>query len=107
MRWGSWKREVVVCAHCCGGGYVFDETCGWCGRPFSYHGQGRRRYCDEGCRRRASALRAGRLAQPRIIDCVECGRPFEARRADAHYCGAACRQHAYRRRHPVAPAPSG
>jgi hypothetical protein len=103
LRWGSRRREHVVCQVCCGDHFDFGGTCGWCGRAFHYSGQGRRLYCTESCRRSASASRAGRLGGPTEAHCAVCGSHFMGRRADAVYCSSSCRQLAYRRRHPAVP----
>ena len=99
LRWGSSRREHVVCAECCGPDFEFASDCGWCHRQFRYSGQGRRRYCTERCRRQASALRTGRLGPSVEGHCATCGGSFAGRRADAVYCSSSCRQMAYRRRH--------
>ncbi|MCP3860035.1 MAG: hypothetical protein GY704_10315 [Phycisphaeraceae bacterium] len=59
-------------------------------------------------RRIARALRAamagadllpdGYGSVPAVTNCAECGEPFEPKRADAQFCGSACRQRAYRQR---------
>jgi hypothetical protein len=98
MRWGGRRTEHVVCQRCCGPEVDFGLRCGWCDRAFRYSGQGRRRYCTEQCRRHASALRTGRLSGVDEAECVICGTHFVGRRSDAVYCGASCRQVAYRRR---------
>jgi len=106
MRWGSSRREHIVCESCCGPGVSFDEQCGWCHRPFRYTGQGRRRYCTERCRRQAAAVRTGRLSGIGEADCAICGTRFVGRRADAVYCSPSCRQLAYRRRRAAALTPA-
>jgi len=99
LRWGSSRREHVVCQSCCGPDFEFHSCCPWCERPFQYSGQGRRRYCTERCRRQASAVRTGRLGPAQEVPCAACGHTFIGRRADAVYCSSSCRQLAYRRRH--------
>ncbi|HVN50322.1 MAG TPA: hypothetical protein VMT43_02760 [Acidimicrobiales bacterium] len=98
LRWGSRRREHILCEVCCGPDHEFPSRCGWCERRFHYSGQGRRRYCTEQCRRHAAALRSGRLAPPAEVCCAVCSTSFVGRRADAVYCSASCRQLAYRRR---------
>jgi hypothetical protein len=98
MRWGSSRREHIVCERCCGPDVGFPDHCAWCERPFRYRGQGRRRYCTEHCRRQASAVRTGRLSGIDEATCAVCENRFVGRRADAIYCSPSCRQLAYRRR---------
>ena len=87
---------VATCIAC--GGHKSDtfEPCAGCRRPTA-----NREFCSEACRVRAwtwersDARDEARAA--RRLHCTRCGRPFTpARRGDARYCSAACRQAAYR-----------
>jgi len=53
----------------------------------------RPRYADL----RSAAWRE-RAVAVRLVACESCGRPFEAKRSTARYCGPTCRSRAHRRR---------
>ena len=78
------------------------QPCRGCGRPMYWHRRYQlpRAYCGEGCRtlyrrRVRQAEAAARRYEP---TCAECGEVFQARRNDARYCSARCRQRAKRAR---------
>ena len=74
--------------------------CGYCGGPVGRAAQAR--YCSTACKRAAflDRRRAGKLARHswlwRRAVCQHCGSTFNAERATARFCGAACRQAHYR-----------
>jgi hypothetical protein len=80
---------------------VRHERCERCGEPFLSVRQ--RRYCRApiceraGGRARKVRWRDAHPAAGRLeLECATCARPFTARRSDARYCGATCRQQARR-----------
>lgn len=82
--------------------------CARCGATFTATGKGRRRkYCGKACYQ-ASDVERNRLARgstwPRIVECAECRKTFEAMSPKARYCSKACGQ--YRRNHGESPTSS-
>lgn len=76
--------------------------CAECERPvFMPQADGRYRVHAFCCKRcevdyYSREQRLARALDPR--PCVECGETFQPKRKDAMYCGAACKQRAYRKR---------
>ena len=78
-------------------------TCDVCGDTFQRADDIRfRRFeaCSDTCRRKGwTQLTKKRKAERRAnTTCSECGEAFTPERSDALYCGAACKQRAYRKR---------
>ena len=73
------------------------KKCKVCGRfmkEWDHHAYCRQRCINDGYR----ARRRRRHEQELNKQCVVCGEKFTAKRKDAQYCSAACKQAAYRKR---------
>lgn len=96
----SWRR-VVTCEACARGGPYERGACAHCHRPVHRVRGAGSRFCCKRCQwLAASATRTARGAAGRAKACTICGRTFTAPRLDARTCSPACRQRAYRLRHP-------
>ena len=75
--------------------------CAHCGRPiYAYLRFMQKAYCDWACERLywlGYWREARRMkAVTHYLNCAQCGEPFTAKRKDARYCSAKCRQRARR-----------
>jgi predicted nucleic acid-binding Zn ribbon protein len=74
-----------------------NNHCEQCGEPV-YVERGpilKRIFCGEPCRNAFYNARRQRKASESLV-CVQCGETFAAKRSDARYCSAKCRQQARR-----------
>ena len=83
--------------------YILKRVCPYCGKVF-YTRNKRQIYCpDTGCGS-SCALKANKERRKELHaeecqkTCIVCGHTFTAKKVDALYCSAACKQKAYRRR---------
>ena len=77
-----------ICAHC---GQEFYQ------RTPLYYGRQSLKYCSERCRNDAYIARRRQRHKAALNKiCTVCGRAYTAKKTDSLYCGAACKQKAYR-----------
>jgi hypothetical protein len=102
--WDQWRQMVVPCCRDCGArSSRYHRSCEGCGRDV-YQAMRvipSRTFCCMKCEDSARAAEARhRRAEARgtTRTCQACGETFEPTRSDSKYCGAACKQKAYRRR---------
>jgi hypothetical protein len=64
-----------------------------CGDVFQRPVKSQQRYCSHDCRWRARRIRSRHpVCRVWFTSCIECGRPFAARRFNAKRCSATCKQ---------------
>lgn len=94
------KQAAPVCETCVtpfeANGCRAPSPCEGCGMTLRMHWRYSSRFCSERCQKRGARKRA--QAERAEIECAVCHMMFQPKRSDTKFCGASCKQWAYRRR---------